>query len=180
MIAALGVSALLFTACGSDEVPVTTGSDTEESSSVEGADGEPIDGETLADKADELTQPVAIEEEGTDMADDLTAEGSFSDAVSGDVDRSEILDPRKWEIENAAADPSNDNVLVVTYTAGHPPCAQAFAEVAESDDAVKVTLQVGLHPNVAAMTCPAAEMQDTIEVSLNAPLGDRTIELDQP
>ena len=89
--------------------------------------------------------------------------------------RTDLIDARAFEPESVAADPANNQRLLIRFWGGVEPCYGVEVRVVESATDVKVTVLGGSPPDAQAKTCVALAKLYQATADLKAPLGTRTI-----
>ena len=89
--------------------------------------------------------------------------------------RTDLVDARAFEPDSVAADPSNNQRLLIRFWGGVEPCYGVEVRVVESATDVKVTVLGGSPPGAEAMSCVALAKLYQATADLKAPLGTRTI-----
>jgi hypothetical protein len=89
--------------------------------------------------------------------------------------RSDLIGARVFEPESVAADPSNNQRLLIRFWGGVEPCYGVEVRVVESATDVKVTVLGGAPPGSEAMSCIALAKLYQATADLKSPLGARTI-----
>jgi hypothetical protein len=89
--------------------------------------------------------------------------------------RSDLTDARAFEPESVAADPSNNQRLLIRFWGGVEPCYGVEVRVVESATDVKVTVLGGTPPDAQAKSCVALAKLYQATADLKSPLGSRSI-----
>jgi len=89
--------------------------------------------------------------------------------------RTDLVDARAFEPDSVAADPSNNQRLLIRFWGGVEPCYGVEVRVVESATDVKVTVLGGSPPDAQAKTCVALAKLYEASADLKTPLGTRTI-----
>ena len=89
--------------------------------------------------------------------------------------RTDLIGARAFEPESVAADPSNNQRLLIRFWGGVEPCYGVEVRVVESATDVKVTVLGGSPPGAEAISCIALAKLYQATADLNTPLGTRTI-----
>jgi hypothetical protein len=89
--------------------------------------------------------------------------------------RTDLIDPRPFEPTSVAADPSNNQRLLIRFWGGVEPCFGAEFRVVETATDVKVTVLGGAPPDAINRSCIALAKLYEGSVDLKAPLAARAI-----
>ena len=89
--------------------------------------------------------------------------------------RTDLIDARAFEPESVAADPSNNQRLLIRFWGGVEPCYGVEVRVVESTADVKVTVLGGTPPDAQAKSCIALAKLYQATADLKSPLGTRSI-----
>jgi len=89
--------------------------------------------------------------------------------------RTDLIGARVFEPESVAADPSNNQRLLIRFWGGVEPCYGVEVRVVESATDVKVTVLGGSPPDAQGKTCIALAKLYEASADLKSPLGSRSI-----
>ena len=89
--------------------------------------------------------------------------------------RTDLTGARAFEPESVAADPSNNQRLLIRFWGGVEPCYGVEVRVVESATDVKVTVLGGTPPDALARSCIALAKLYQATVDLKSPLATRAI-----
>ncbi len=167
-LAMVAAFALLVTACGDDETPVTTGSSS---------------GDAVAETPDEsaIEDPIPVEGDGGigDGAEPLPETPQpENETVITDTD---MVDPKVTAPYEIVLDPNDPATLWVRFIGGDANCTAAEVIVlTETPDAVDVELQVGITQDALVKSCLAGEFNLRVDVPLNESAEGKQISWAQP
>ncbi len=175
LLSVLAVIVLILAACGDDETPVSTGSDSGDA--VADTPGSPADGEDGA--ADEEPIPVEPDEGIGDGAEPLPdTPPPSNETVITDTD---MVDPKLTAPYEVVVNPDDPTVLWVRFIGGDPNCTAAEAILlTETPDEVNVELQVGITQDALSRSCLAGEFNLRVDVPLNESAEGKRISWAQP